>query len=199
MEAGSGLILSCSPRRGGNCDSAARLLAEELHQCGFHYGVERLTDHKLRPCTACGYCDRHAGSCALDGEGDEAGALLGRLSHASPLCCSILVSPVYFYHLPAQLKALMDRSQRWWNAEETSRPALGTALAPVLVAARPRGDKLFAGAMLSLKYMALTMGFELLPPLLLYGLDDARAFLRSGEARSAVEGYARALAERGSL
>ena len=191
MSSDTGLILSCSPRPHGNCEAVSRLLAGEL---GFP--VMRLASRSFKPCIACGYCDTRAGSCSLDKEGDEARALLESLC-TSPAGFNVLVSPIYFYHLPALLKGLMDRSQRWWNVAE--KPAQNTRLAVVLLGARPRGDKLFAGALLSLKYMALTMGLELAEPLLLYSLDAPDAFARNDEAQAKVRDYARALLRSGEL
>ena len=55
-------IASCSPRKGGNCDFAAALVARTLPVAS---SVVRVADSCVRPCNACGVCD----SCRLRKEG----------------------------------------------------------------------------------------------------------------------------------
>ena len=160
--AASVCILACSPRRGGNSDTAAAIVQEALARPA---EVRRIADIGMRPCISCGYCGNHPGSCALDGPEDGALSLLEGLV-AGPAAC--LVSPIYYYHLPAQAKALVDRCQRYWNG---ACPGRGTPLGAILIAARPRGDLLFQGAELTLRYMARSLGMSPIPPLCLYGLD----------------------------
>lgn len=155
-------ILTCSPRRGGNSDTAAAIAHDSFVRPA---EVRRVADILVRPCISCGYCADHPGTCVLDGPEDGALSLLEGLV-AGPAAC--LVSPIYFYHLPAQAKALVDRCQRYWNGKV---PGRGTPLGAILIAARPRGDLLFQGAELTLRYMARSLGMSPVPPLCLYGLD----------------------------
>lgn len=187
MKGGGGtLVLACSPRRGGNTDTAAAVAAENL---GSGRDVAYLRDHDVLPCVSCGYCSAHPGGpCPLTAR-DGSAPLLASLEKAASV---LVVSPVYFYHVPAQLKALMDRTQPWW----TRRAALG--LGPggervahaVLIAARPKGDKLFDGAVLSLRYWLGCFGFTLAEPLTLYGLDAPGDLARSSAALEKIAGYA---------
>ena len=80
-------------------------------------------------------------------------------------------SPVYFYGLPAQAKALVDRSQRIWAGVEAGRPAgKGPLVLAALAAARPRGEQLFTGSLLGLKYFFASFGARIADTRTLRGL-----------------------------
>ena len=184
------LVLSCSPRKAGNSDSAAELVGREFaaRRPGLSLSVRRLSDIDIRACTACDYCAAHPGRCSMAGL-DETNRLLSALCAPSPeLPVSVIVSPIHFYHLPARLKALLDRSQYSWQ-----KPGRDAKLAVVLLAARRRGARLFEGSLLTLRYVASALGLELVEPLTLYGLDAPDALSRDGEAQARVREYARSL------
>ena len=113
----SAFIAACSPRRGGNSDCAAETVRLALPVPAL---TARVADAGVRPCVSCGHCLSHPGECALDGARDGAAALF---SHAAAAHLTLIVSPIYFYHLPAQAKAWIDRSQRWWALPASIQPA----------------------------------------------------------------------------
>ena len=117
-------LAACSPRRGGNSDFAASLLQQALPG---RSTLRRVADCGVRPCISCGFCGENPGRCALDGPEDGAAALFDEMLRAR-FC--IVVSPVYFYHIPAQAKAWVDRAQRFWACAE--RPGKGGILSAVL-------------------------------------------------------------------
>ena len=189
------LVLSCSPRKAGNSDSAAELVGGEFaaRRPGLSLSVRRLSDIDIRACTACDYCAAHPGRCSMAGL-DENNRLLSALCAPSPeLPVSVIVSPIHFYHLPARLKALLDRSQYSWHLPPGEKPGRDAKLAVVLLAARRRGARLFEGSLLTLRYVASALGLELVEPLTLYGLDAPDALSRDGEAQARVREYARSL------
>lgn len=177
-------LVSCSPRLGGNSDAAASLLQNALPGQSVLF---RVADCAVSPCISCGFCGENPGMCALDGMEDGVKALFGAMFHAR-FC--IIISPMYFYHLPAQAKALVDRAQRFWGCAE--RPGRGTTLSAVLFGARPRGEHLFEGAERTLRCMAFTLGMQWREPLRLYGLDDSLALAKSAESRTRILEYAHA-------
>lgn len=73
------LILSGSPRKGGNsdllCDEFLRGAAESGHQ------VEKvfLRSKKVAPCNACYYCRQSGGKCAIQ---DDMGEIMDKMQHA---------------------------------------------------------------------------------------------------------------------
>lgn len=180
------LFLACSPRAGGNCDSALAIVRESLPDCRFQFA--HLRDHPVMPCTSCGNCSRRKLSCPLASKDASAG-LFDALQTASVL---VLASPIYFYHVPAQLKALMDRSQPWWMLRDVWKeiPARRRVAHVILMGARPRGARLFEGSLLSLRCWLGLFGFTLAEPLTLYGLEGPDALRENPAHHNAVTRYA---------
>ncbi len=176
MNSTEAVIFACSHRRGGNTDHAAELLAESVRSAGGGAEVVHLRQHKVLACLACGFCDKHTDRrgrerCVLGAE-DEAFDLFKKLFTARTV---LFASPIYFYHLPSLFKTWIDRSQQFWLARRTGEPWVAdlpprTARA-VLAAGRPEGEKLFAGAALTLKYFLHNFNLRLEEPLVLRGVD----------------------------
>ncbi len=102
------LILSGSPRKGGNSD----LLCDEFARGALEAGNEvekiRVATKKVAPCAACYYCRDHGGTCCFK---DDMAGILQKMIDADVL---VLASPVYFYSIDAQLKAVIDRTVARW-------------------------------------------------------------------------------------
>ena len=148
------LILAASPRRGGTTDTLARLFAEGLEAGGLRCRFLALRDVRVRPCRGCGHCAGPPHACPLSG-GDEAEALFADIRAAQLV---FWAAPIYFYGLPAHAKGCVDRAQRFWG-----RPVSGPLRPAVagLAAGRPRGEQLFTGAALGLRYFFPLLGREL--------------------------------------
>ncbi len=102
------LILSGSPRKGGNSD----LLCDEFMKGALESGNEvkkiRVAEKKVGYCLGCYYCTKHNGECAIK---DDMAEILQEMIDADVL---VLASPVYFYSIDAQLKAVIDRTVARW-------------------------------------------------------------------------------------
>lgn len=152
----SAVIYACSHRAGGNSLRAAQEVAEGIADVGGTAEIIELRKHSVLPCLACGKCgdpDTGAHPCVLRAK-DDAEALFAPMLTAPTV---IFASPIYFYHLPSAFKTWMDRAQSHWVARAANEghcPGKERLYHNVLVAARPRGQKLFEGAELSLKYFA---------------------------------------------
>ena len=181
------LILACSPRKGANCDLAASL----VHKAVEGSRLLLLRDTAVAPCVSCGCCATPHTRCPQE-QTDASAPLFAALERASAL---VIVAPVYFYHLPAQLKALVDRTQPWWRAKQATASA-GGSFPPyrpawsVLVGARPTGAKLFEGSLLTLRYWLDALGYAPGAPLTLYGLDGPADLADSQIQQEAVLQYA---------
>lgn len=103
------LILSGSPRKGGNSD----ILCDEFMKGAADSGNEvekiRVAAKKIAPCSGCYYCSDHGGACAHK---DDMAEILQKMIDADVL---VLASPVYFYSVDAQLKAVIDRTVARWT------------------------------------------------------------------------------------
>lgn len=183
------LVLACGPRARGNSDRAAELMAQGLAQAGAEPILMHLRDMRISPCLGCQRCSTSPGhGCVLQGA-DQAEALFGLIMAASLVVFS---SPIYFYHLPAGFKGFIDRAQRFYAARLAGDAAL-TALPRrqalvCLVAGRPRGEKLFDGSLLTLRYFLWPFNVGLAEPLCLPGLDAP------GDLRGAKDTEARTVA-----
>jgi multimeric flavodoxin WrbA len=177
------LIMSMSPRADGNSDHAAALFARSLDRPS---RPVFLRDHRMEPCTGCGCCAED-GQCRIGADGAE--ELFSRLDHASGL---VLTAPVYFYHLPSQAKAWIDRSQSRYMARQSGLRAPGVERLAyvVLVAGRTRGENLFTGIMPTLRYFLQIFDYRIEKALFLRGLDGADDFSRDRAAENAVRDLA---------
>lgn len=102
------LILSGSPRKGGNSD----LLCDEFMRGATESGNEvekiHVAKRKIAPCSACYYCTDHGGKCIHT---DDMADILQKMIDSDVL---VFASPVYFYSIDAQLKSVIDRTVARW-------------------------------------------------------------------------------------
>lgn len=100
------LILSGSPRKNGNSD----ILCDEFMKGAVEAGNEvekiRVAEKNIGYCRACYACKN--GPCAIK---DDMTEVLQKMIDADVI---VLASPVYFYSVDAQLKALIDRTVARW-------------------------------------------------------------------------------------
>ena len=102
------LILSGSPRKGGNSDILCDRFAEGAREAGHSVEKVRVAARKVGYCRACYYCRTHGGECAVK---DDMAEILQSMIEADVI---VLASPVYFYSIDAQLKAVIDRTVARW-------------------------------------------------------------------------------------
>lgn len=97
------LVISASPRTGGNSDllcdqfmlgaKDAGHLAEKIHVQG----------KNIKFCLGCMDCQKNGGKCV---QKDDMTEILSKIIQADVL---VLATPIYFYSMNAQLKVLIDR------------------------------------------------------------------------------------------
>ena len=104
------VILSCSPRKGGNCDILTSAVGRLISGAEVYYS----RDIECSPCDGCGYCEK-AGVCK---HGDGAVALYEKLLAADAI---LVIAPVYFYSFDAHTKAIIDRAQYLWHKVKDRR------------------------------------------------------------------------------
>lgn len=102
------LILSGSPRKGGNSDTLCDQFLKGAIEAGHNVEKIHVQSKKVSPCVACYYCKDHAGVCAIK---DDMAEILDKMLSADVI---VLSSPVYFYSISAQLKAVIDRTVAKW-------------------------------------------------------------------------------------
>ena len=97
------LILSGSPRKGGNTDLLVEAFVKGASQ-RHHIEVVSVHDYKVNPCMGCNACFRSESNTCV--QKDDMPLVLEKMTVADML---VVASPVYFYGLSAQLKAVIDR------------------------------------------------------------------------------------------
>lgn len=102
------LILSGSPRKGGNSDLLCDAFARGATEAGNTVEKIRVAEKKVAPCSGCYYCAKSGGVCV---HRDDMAEILQKMIDADVL---VLASPVYFYSVCAQLKAVIDRTVARW-------------------------------------------------------------------------------------
>jgi multimeric flavodoxin WrbA len=119
------LIVSCSPRRNGNSDAAAKRCLSLLGDIG-DAEVVRVHDHEIRHCLGCRKCMRLM-RCVI--RGDDFDRLFRRWQEADVL---VIVCPVFWQSPPGAMKDFIDRSHGVYGHQ--SKPFSGKKAAIVSVA-----------------------------------------------------------------
>lgn len=101
------LILSGSPRKNGNSDILCDEFARGAIDAGHNVEKIRVSEKNIGYCRAC-YACKKSGICAIK---DDMADILQKMIDADVI---VLSSPVYFYSIDAQLKALIDRTVARW-------------------------------------------------------------------------------------
>lgn len=97
------LIVSSSPRKGGNSDLLCDEFMKGARGAGHDVEKIRLAEKRIGYCRGCGVChDAHA--CL---QKDDMAELLDKLLEADVI---VLATPVYFYTLCGQMKTFIDRT-----------------------------------------------------------------------------------------
>lgn len=179
-----------SPRIGSNTD----LLLDEVLRGARERGAEteKLLVDKLRiePCREYYGCLRD-GKCVIR---DDMDGVYPKLLDADVV---IVASPMFFYGLTAQLKALIDRCQALWARKyvlKQAPPDSGRKGAFIGVGAT-KGKQLFDGSILTVKYFFQAIGVQYTDELLVRGVDDRGAIRGRPEALANAFELGRRLAQ----
>ena len=123
------LILSGSPRKGGNTELLVDAFAKGAAK-HHHVEIVSVRDVKVNPCVGCNVCFKTNSICA---QKDDMAAIYEKMSQADML---VIASPVYFYGISAQLKAVIDRCHNpirdSFHIKKTALLLVGAASLPEL-------------------------------------------------------------------
>lgn len=98
------LILSASPRKGGNSDTLCNQLMEGAQQAGHQVEKIFLKEKKIHYCTGCGACYNRGNGCS---QKDDMENMLNKMIDADVI---VMATPVYFYTMNGQMKTFIDRT-----------------------------------------------------------------------------------------
>lgn len=163
-----------SPRKGGNTDQLLDKALEGARSAGAEVSTVYVRDLKMCGCIECGGCDK-TGKCVVE---DDMQTVYPLLEEADVI---FLASPIFFYSVTAQVKALIDRVQANWSKQQLEQSPDEKTMTKrgrgyLITVGATRGKNLFEGAQLVARYFfdALNMSY------------DGGIFFRSLEKRTAV-------------
>ena len=96
-----------SPRKDGNTELLMERAIKGIEEEGLNVSVFNLNLMKIMPCQNCGGCDE-TGACIYD---DDMSQIYDAIRAADRI---ILASPIFFFALSSQTKAMIDRCQAFW-------------------------------------------------------------------------------------
>ena len=154
-----------SPRIKGNTDL---LLDEALKGAqSQQVEVEKIVVDKLKisPCREYYGCIRD-GNCVIRDDMDD---IYPKLLSADAI---IVASPIFFYSVSAQFKALIDRCQALWQRKYVLKNLdVPLRKGAFIAVGATRGKNLFEGPILTVKYFFKAMNVEYADELLIRGVD----------------------------
>lgn len=98
------LVLSASPRKGGNSDMLCDQFISGAKEGGNKVEKVFLGEKNINFCLGCGCCQSNDGICIQHDDMDE---VLDKMIRADVV---VMATPIYFYSMNAQLKTLIDRT-----------------------------------------------------------------------------------------
>ena len=157
-----------SPRRQSNTDILLDKALEGAKEAGAEVEKVLVSKLKISPCLEI-YACRKDGNCAIR---DDMQSLYKKLLEADHI---IFASPIFFYGITSQAKAIVDRCQALWIRRyvldmggEDERERRGVFIS----VGATQGKKLFDGAVLTVKYFFDAVGVKYSGDLLVRGIDN---------------------------
>jgi len=153
------LGLQGSPRKKGNSQFLLSTFLQAAERRGAVTRLIRATERRIEPCKEFVVCETR-GTCPI--HDDMESEIYGLLRRAEVV---VLASPIFFYNMTAQLKAVVDRCQVFWSRKyrlKLSDPLKATRRGVLLGVGATRGKTLFDGMQLTAKYFfdAIDAKFE---------------------------------------
>jgi len=157
-----------SPRRQSNTEILLDRALAGAKKMGAAVEKVAVSELKVHPCLEI-YACRKDGKCAIK---DDMQQLYEKLLEADHI---VFASPIFFYGLTSQAKAIVDRCQALWIrkyvlgiGKEDRRIRRGVFIS----VGATRGERLFDGVVLTVKYFFDAIGVKYAGDLLIRGIDD---------------------------
>ena len=104
------LIISSSPRKGGNSETLAAAFAKGAREAGNQVETVSLRDKQIGFCKGCFACLK-LGHCVIQ---DDAVEIAAKMHDADVL---VFATPVYYYSVSGQLKTMLDRANPLYDTD----------------------------------------------------------------------------------
>jgi multimeric flavodoxin WrbA/protein-tyrosine-phosphatase len=183
--------LQGSPKKNGSSDYLLKRFLGEVEKMGVEVQMLDVPRMNIRPCIGCGHCEKK-GFCVIDDD-DMLASVYPLLRKAQVV---VAASPVFFYSVTSQLKALIDRTQTFWSRKyrfRLSDPLSTTRKGFFLSMGGSRGKKLFDGIHLVAAYFFDAIDAEVSGSLTYPGIETAADFQKMPDLNLEVSKTAHAL------
>jgi multimeric flavodoxin WrbA len=138
-----------SPRKKGNTSFLLSTFIQAVEKLGAQSRIIEVAQKDIIPCKEYVVCERK-GYCPID---DDIKTEIYPLIRQAEVV--VLASPIFFYNMTAQLKAVVDRCQAFWARKyklKLTDPAKKTKRGFFLSVGATRGKNLFEGLQLTAQY-----------------------------------------------
>lgn len=169
-----------SPRKNGNTEILLEEFLKGARMEGAAVEYLHIADFSITPCRECLACFRD-GQCVIP---DDMQEIYPRLLAADIL---VLASPIFFYGVTAWSKSLIDRTQALWARKYVLHdPSLGEEGKRregfFISVGGTKGQKMFEGAILTVKYFFDAVNARYVGELLFRGVDAEGDILKQPNA-----------------
>jgi multimeric flavodoxin WrbA len=156
-----------SPRRQSNTDILLDKALEGAKEAGAEVEKVLVSKLKISPCLEIYACLKD-GNCAIK---DDMELLYKKLIEADHI---VFASPIFFYGITSQAKAIIDRCQALWVRKHVLKVGRDDRVRRGLFISvgATRGERLFDGAVLTVKYFFDAVDVKYSGDLLVRGIDD---------------------------
>ena len=184
-----------SPRKRGNSQAVLDKVLEGAATAGATIERIQVRDLNMSGCQECGACEKE-GHCVVQ---DDMQTVYPKFDEADVI---ILASPIFFYGLSAQLKALVDRAQAMWSRRMLKKPRdqwknYDSGRGYLIAVGATKGKNLFEGVQYVAKYFydALDMSYE--GGLFYKGLESHEDAMNSPEILEEAFAFGKKIVEAG--
>ncbi len=184
------LGLQGSPRKKGNTNFLLSTFLQAAERRGAVTRAVQVTERNILPCKEYVVCEKK-GTCPIDD--DMASEIYGLLRQAEVV---VLASPIFFYNMTSQLKALVDRCQTFWARKyrlKLNDPLTHTRRGYLLGVGATQGKNLFEGLQLTAKYFFDAIDARYEGSLVYRGIEGAKDLANHPTVREEVEQAVEAL------
>jgi multimeric flavodoxin WrbA len=150
------LGLHLSPRKFGSSWKLLEKFAEGASESGSTVKIFSVADLNIKGCLGCNACGA-TGQCII--EDDDMGLIYDSWENARSIVVS---SSIFFYDMPSQGKAILDRSQAFWSRRHVLH--MNTEDKPgtkgfLLAVGATKGKELFTPITLAVRYLFDSLSF----------------------------------------
>lgn len=163
------LVLTGSPRKGGNSDQLADAFIAGAQQAGHTVVKYTTADKKIRGCIACQTCFSKGVACSVSDDFNELAPLVEKADMI------VFATPLYWFSFPTQLKAAIDKFFSFLIGQR----ALKIKECALLVCGGDNNESSFEGIVASYKLIAGHQGWKNSGTILVPGVLDKDDILKT--------------------